>query len=201
MHVWLAMSLCLWLAMPLCLLMLLINEKTLLNTRSHKFLCLLWRGQYMYIQVKHLGYGVGVEFLYTVKTSFYDHHLLFMTEIPCMDDSVQKSLHGEQLPSECEQRPSNFASTEPLTRNCTWVWDYSRVHMYLVVSLCKLGTTFCVNFEQESCKISVCVYTAASALWLFTLSSRKRKVLTLHPHVLATLISQTTCLLRLVFAS
>ena len=25
-------------------------------------------------------------------------------------------------------------------------WDHSRVHMYLVVGLCKLGNTFCVNF-------------------------------------------------------
>ena len=37
--------------------------------------------------------------------------------------------------------------------------------MYLVVGLCKLGTTYCVNFEQQRCKISV--YTAASALRLF----------------------------------
>ena len=36
--------------------------------------------------------------------------------------------------------------------------------MYIVVGLCKLGTTFCVNFEQLRCKISV--YTTASALRL-----------------------------------
>ena len=47
---------------------------------------------------------------------------------------------------------------------CTWVWDHSRVHLYLVVGLCKLGTIFCVNFEQQRCKISM--YTAASALQL-----------------------------------
>ena len=28
------------------------------------------------------------------------------------------------------------------------VLDHSRVHKYLVVDLCKFGTTFCVNFEQ-----------------------------------------------------
>ena len=33
--------------------------------------------------------------------------------------------------------------------------------MYLVVGLCKLGTKYCVNFEQQRCKIAV--YTAASA--------------------------------------
>ena len=41
------------------------------------------------------------------------------------------------------------------------VWDHSRVHMYLVVGLCKLGTTFCASFEPQRCKILV--YTAAGA--------------------------------------
>ena len=55
-----------------------------------------------------------------------------------------------------------------------------------------------LNFEPQRCKISM--YTAASALWLFrkmasTLNWRRRKVLALHGHVLATLISQTTCCL------
>ena len=35
------------------------------------------------------------------------------------------------------------------------VWDHSRVLMHLFAGLCKLGTTFCVNFEQQKCKISV----------------------------------------------
>ena len=41
------------------------------------------------------------------------------------------------------------------------VGDHSRVHIYLVVGLCKLETTFCVNFELQGCKISL--YIAVSA--------------------------------------
>ena len=48
---------------------------------------------------------------------------------------------------------------------CTWVWDHSKVHMYLVAGLYKLQTTFCVNLEQQRSKISV--YSAASMLLLF----------------------------------
>ena len=60
--------------------------------------------------------------------------LLFMTEIPYMDDTVQKSLCGEQLLAEPDQRLPDFAHTG---------------------GLCKLPTTFCVNFEQQRCKISM----------------------------------------------
>ena len=74
--------------------------------------------------------------------------------------------------------------------------------MYLV-GLCKTGPTFCVNIEQQRCKILV--YTAASALRLLEnasgSNSRRRKALTLHEHVLLTLVSQTTCLLRLFLAA
>ena len=43
----------------------------------------------------------------TVKTAFtisvVRDRLFFMTEIPCMDDSVQKSLCGERLPAKHDQ--------------------------------------------------------------------------------------------------
>ena len=64
---------------------------------------------------------------------------------------------------------------------------HSSVHMYLVVGLCKLGTTFHVNFEQQKNA--------------FHFEFEEKKVLTLHGHALATLISQTTCCLRLGFAA
>ena len=92
-------------------------------------------------------------------------HLPFMAKIPCTNHSVHKSLCGERLPAERDQWPPDFVWTEPFTCKCTCVWDHRGVNMYLVVGLCKLGTTFCVNFEQQRCKISV--HTAASALWLF----------------------------------
>ena len=62
----------------------------------------------MYIQLK---------LLFTI--SVVSDHLLFMTEIPCTDHSVQKSLCGERLPTERYQRPPDFACTEPFTCNCT----------------------------------------------------------------------------------
>ena len=46
------------------------------------------------------------------------------------------------------------------------VWDHGRVHMYLVVGLCKLGTNFCVKFESQRCKIHVAMCTAARAHWI-----------------------------------
>ena len=69
--------------------------------------------------------------------------------------------------------------------------------MYLVVGLCKLRTTFCVNFEQQRCKTSV------ATVWKMPSTSnfRRRKLLILHGHVLMTLVSQTTCCLTLVFAA
>ena len=49
----------------------------------------------------------------TIKTAFYDpvvrDHLLFMSEIPCTDHSLHKSLCGERLPAERDQRPADFA--------------------------------------------------------------------------------------------
>ena len=77
------------------------------------------------------------------------NHMLFMTEIPCTDNFVQKSFSGERLPAERDHRLPDFACTEPLT----------------LLDLCKLGTTFCANFELQRYKISV--YTAASPLRLF----------------------------------
>ena len=72
--------------------------------------------------------------------------------------------------------------------------------MYFVVDFRKLGTTFCVNFEQQRCKILVYMYTVGSSdSWKMPSASnwRRRKVLTLQGHVLATLVSQTTYFLRL----
>ena len=104
----------------------------------------------------YLWLGIQLKLLFTIVVVRV--RLLFMTKISYTDDSVQNSLCGEWLPA--DQRPPDFARTELFTCKCTWVWDNSRVYMYLVLSLCKLGTTFCVNFEQQRCKILV--YTAAS---------------------------------------
>ena len=73
--------------------------------------------------------------------------------------------------------------------------------MYLFVGLCKLGTKFCANFEpqrlnyqciQQQVIISVysCKYENG-----FHFELEEKKVLTLHGHLLATLVSQTTCCL------
>ena len=80
------------------------------------------------------------------------------------------------------------------------VWDHSRVHMYLVVGLCKFGTTFCVNFEPQRCAYS-CMCVATVWKMASTSNSRRTKVLTLHGHVLATVVSKTTGCLELVFAA
>ena len=76
---------------------------------------------------------IQLKLLFTI--SVVRDHLLFMTEIPCTDHSVQKSLCGERLPAERDQRLPDFARTEPFTCKCTCVWDHSKVHMYLVVGL------------------------------------------------------------------
>ena len=61
---------------------------------------------------------------------------------------------GTRSPIDCtehDQRLPDFARTKPFTCKCTWVSDHKkRVHMYLVVGFCKLGTTFCLNFEQQT---------------------------------------------------
>ena len=60
----------------------------------------------------------------TVKTAFtisvVKDHLVFMTEILCMDNFVQKSFCGERLSAERDQRQPDFASTEPFTCTSTW---------------------------------------------------------------------------------
>ena len=58
---------------------------------------------------KHLLYKL----LFTITV--VKDHLVFMTEIPCANDFVQKSLCGKQLPAKCHQRPPDFACTEPFT--------------------------------------------------------------------------------------
>ena len=103
----------------------------------------------------------------TVKTAIYN---LCGQRPPCLYD--RNSMHRWF----CTEKSLWWVTTcwtrtwPATTRFCTQshssgVWDYYRVHMYLFVGLCKLGTTFCVNFEQQTCKTSV--YTATSALWLF----------------------------------
>ena len=47
---------------------------------------------------------------------------------------------------------------------------YMYLSMYLVVGLCKLGTTFYINFEQQRCKISV--YTAGRNGFHFKLEKK-----------------------------
>ena len=42
--------------------------------------------------------------IYVVK----DNHLVFMTEIPCMNDFVQKSPCFERLPATCDQQSPDF---------------------------------------------------------------------------------------------
>ena len=55
----------------------------------------------------------------TLETAFYhfcdQDHLVFMTEISCMDDFVQKILCGERLPAEHDQQLPGFACTKPFT--------------------------------------------------------------------------------------
>ena len=134
----------------------------------------------------------------TIKTAFticvVKDHLVFMTKIPCMDDLSRKVyVVSEYLSNMTRDRQILHALS-----HSPGVWEHSRVHMYLVIGLCKLGTTFCVNFESQRCNISV--YTAVSALWLFG------KWLPLWiweencwfcMSVLATLVSQITCCLTL----
>ena len=60
---------------------------------------------------------VQLKLLFTI--SVVRNRLLFMTEIPCRNHSVQKSLCGERLPADCDQRPPDFAHTEPFTCKCT----------------------------------------------------------------------------------
>ena len=73
-----------------------------------------------------------------------------MTEIPFMDDLVQKSFYGEGLLAKHEQRLPCFAGRAIyLHVHVSGVWDHSRVHMYLVVGLCKLGNTFSKTLNSK----------------------------------------------------
>ena len=134
---------------------------------------------------EHHVFALWWKLLFTI--SVFKDHLIFMTEIPCKDDFVQKSLCVEWLPAE-EKR------TWPATPNhCThrtihlvyevnyewqrwtklWMTNYEWQTIHLVYE---------VNYEWQRCKISV--YTAANALqlfrkWLPLLILRREKVLTL----------------------
>ena len=119
----------------------------------HTCTCSKWVGFLpVYIVVQY-------KLLFTI--SVFKDHLVFMTEIPCTDDFVQKvSVVSDYLP--------NVTSNGQILHSQSHshgVWNHSRVHMYLFVGLCKLGTTFCVNFESQRCNISV--YSVTSALPLF----------------------------------
>ena len=82
-------------------------------------------------------------------------HLVFMSEIPYTDDFVQKSLCGEGLPANMTRDGQILQAQSHL--QVPGVLDHSRVHTFLVVGLCKLGTTFCVNFEQQRLRYQ-CLY-------------------------------------------
>ena len=109
---------------------------------------------YMYIHV------------YTVKTAFYNlcgqrprAWPKFHARSLCTEKSLWWATTCQTRKH--DQRQPDFACTDPFTCKCTWEWDHSRVHINLVIGLCRLRTTFCVNFEQQRFKLLV--FTAASA--------------------------------------
>ena len=142
--------------------------------------------------------SANINVLSTLIISLVKEHLIFMTEIPYTDDFVQKK-------SLCL---ATTYGTWPVTiRFC----KHRAIHLEyrttveytsLVVGLCKLWTTFCVNFEPPRCTCKILVYTAASALKLlgngFHFEFEEKKSV---DFCLMTLISKIICCLKLVFAA
>ena len=76
----------------------------------------------------------------------------------------------------CQMWPATtrIACREPFTwsvgpQQSTYVWH--------LVGLCKLWTTFCVNFETQRCNIHMSLITATSVLWLFNFKLKRTKCL------------------------
>ena len=100
-----------------------------------------------------------LNFKTAVKTAFYD---LCGQRPPAFYD--RNSMHGNSMYRKVsvvgDYLPNVTSDCQTLhaQSHSPAVYEHNRVHMYLVVGLYKLGTTYCVNFEQQRCKITV--YTA-----------------------------------------
>ena len=111
-----------------------------------KLLSKVWSISQNFYATKIWSYCISYNKKLLFTISVVKDHLVFVTEIHARDDFVQESLCVKQVPAEDDQRPPDFAHTQS---HSPGVYDHCRVHLYPVVGLCKLRTTFCVKFEPQ----------------------------------------------------
>ena len=93
---------------------------------------------------------VQLKLLFTITACDAETTCFLWRKFPARMTLYKKFLWWATIPSQRDQWLLDFAHAQSyLHLHVPGVWDHSRVHMYLVVGLCKLGTTFCVNFEQQ----------------------------------------------------